>query len=223
MGRKVEVNNISSYLTCRVVFYLMNLHTLPRPIWLTKHGQSEAEVHSKLGGDTTLTQLGDNYAHELAEWLSEKSKLLNQPIAIWTSTHKRCVQTCQYIPKSKLKLRQLDELDYGDYSDFTMEELSQRHPDEYSALRANPFTYRFTRGESYEDVIQRLVEPLIFEMENLRTPLLIVGNVTTLQCIYGYLRNRSPEECPFIEIPSHTVIELTPKAYFCDEKRHKLL
>ncbi len=41
VGQRVVVNRINAYLPARVVFFLMNLHLSSRPIFLTRHGQSQ--------------------------------------------------------------------------------------------------------------------------------------------------------------------------------------
>ncbi len=45
LGRKVEVRNIRTYLPCRATFFLMNLHTYSRPIWLARAAPREAYVY----------------------------------------------------------------------------------------------------------------------------------------------------------------------------------
>ena len=35
--------------------------------------------------------------------------------------------------------------------------------------------------------------------------------------LYAYLTDKPPETCPDILFPLHTVIQLTPKAYGCEE------
>lgn len=52
--------------------------------------------------------------------------------------------------------------------------------------------------------------------------ILIIGHQAVLRCIYAYFLNYRQEDLPYIKIPLHTVIELTPKAYGCDEKRYKV-
>lgn len=52
--------------------------------------------------------------------------------------------------------------------------------------------------------------------------ILIIGHQAILRCIYAYFMNYSQEDLPYIKIPLHTVIELTPKAYGCDETRFKV-
>lgn len=51
--------------------------------------------------------------------------------------------------------------------------------------------------------------------------ILIIGHQAILRCIYAYFMNYNHEDLPYIKIPLHTVIELTPKAYGCEEKRYK--
>lgn len=70
------MNNIESYLPSRVIHFLMNLHSQPRPIWLSRHGQSEFNLEDRIGGDSGLTQLGEDYAHSLADWVESNISIL---------------------------------------------------------------------------------------------------------------------------------------------------
>nr|XP_043610215.1 6-phosphofructo-2-kinase/fructose-2,6-bisphosphatase-like isoform X2 [Erigeron canadensis] len=53
-GGKIHVNNIGGYLPGRIVFFLVNTHLTPRPILLTRHGESRDNVRGRIGGDTVL-------------------------------------------------------------------------------------------------------------------------------------------------------------------------
>lgn len=44
-----------------------------------------------------------------------------------------------------------------------------------------------------------------------------------LRCLYAYFLDLPSEEIPYLSIPLHTVIKLTPQAFGCNEKRFKLL
>lgn len=68
---------------------------------------------------------------------------------------------------------------------------------------------RYPRGESYLDVIQRL-EPVVVEMERERESVCIVGHQAILRAIYGYFMRIPLKEIPSVEIPLHTLIEMTP-------------
>jgi 6-phosphofructo-2-kinase / fructose-2,6-biphosphatase 2 len=37
---------------------------------------------------------------------------------------------------------------------------------------------------------------------------------------YAYFHDLPQDDLPYIKIPLHTVIKLTPKAYGCDEERY---
>lgn len=39
---------------------------------------------------------------------------------------------------------------------------------------------------------------------------------------YAYFHHLPQDDLPYIKIPLHTVIKLTPKAYGCDEERYGL-
>jgi broad specificity phosphatase PhoE len=100
----------------------------------------------------------------------------------------------------------------------TYDEIAATLPQEHAARLADKFRYRYPRGESYQDVIQRL-EPVIFELERERSPVLVIGHQAALRTLYAYVMDRPPQECPFVSIPLHTILELEPTAYGSDERR----
>lgn len=71
-------------------------------------------------------------------------------------------------------------------------------------------------------MITRL-DPVIFELERQKEPLLIVGHLAVLRCLYAYFLDLPIEELPFLTINSNTLIRLDPKAYGCKEKRVKIV
>jgi broad specificity phosphatase PhoE len=94
-------------------------------------------------------------------------------------------------------------------------------PAEYEARKRDKFTYRYPRGESYQDVILRL-EPVIIALERTRKPVLVIAHNAVLRALYAYFSGVPRERCPHLAIPLHTVIELTPHAYGCHESRLSL-
>lgn len=51
--------------------------------------------------------------------------------------------------------------------------------------------------------------------------ILIVTHQAILRCIYAYFLNVPQEQSPWMEVPLHTLIKLTPKAYSTQEERLK--
>jgi broad specificity phosphatase PhoE len=91
----------------------------------------------------------------------------------------------------------------------TYSEVEAKYP-EVSARRAtDKLRYRYPRGESYEDVIKRLEAPML-EMERIGKPIVIVAHQAVLRCVYAYFNNIPVENIPYLSIPLHTVIKITP-------------
>jgi broad specificity phosphatase PhoE len=51
---------------------------------------------------------------------------------------------------------------------------------------------------------------------------LVIGHQAVLRALYAYMMDRPPLECPFVSIPLHTILELEPTAYGCEERRIEL-
>lgn len=219
VGRQVVVNRMAGYFAARLMFFLMNIHPARRKIWLTRHGESAFNIEGRIGGDADLSLKGRAYARSVAEFMKEQPGA--EGLAVWTSTLRRAVQTAEYLGAHAVARRGLDEIDAGICDGMTYEEIKQQLPEEYRARSADKFRYRYPRGESYADVIQRL-EPVIVDLERQRRPVLVIGHQAVMRALYGYLTGRPQDECPHVPIPLHTVIELTPTAYGYEERRTDL-
>jgi broad specificity phosphatase PhoE/predicted kinase len=215
VGRTLVLHRIEGYLLARVVHYLLNLHVQPRSVWLTRHGESEFNVLGRIGGDSPLSEAGRGYARTLAGVVRER---IGPEVVVWTSTLQRTVQTAEALGLPTRAWRALDEIDAGVCDGMTYVEIADGMPTEFEARQADKFRYRYPRGESYQDVIQRL-EPVIFELERERRPVLVIGHQAVLRALYAYMMDRPPNECPYVSIPLHTILELEPTAYGCDERR----
>lgn len=215
VGTQVVVNQIRSYLESHIVYYFMNLHTRPRRLWLSRHGESMYNLSGKLGGDADLSPRGQMYAKKLPEMVA--AAVQNQPLTIWTSTLRRTQQTAHYLPFPKISWKALDELDAGVCDGLTYEEIQRKYPDDFAARDENKYEYRYRGGESYHDVVTRL-DPIIMELERQQN-IMIVTHQAVLRCIYAYFMNVPPEKSPWMEVPLHTLICLEPRAYGTVETR----
>jgi broad specificity phosphatase PhoE len=170
-----------------------------------------------IGGDPDLTPHGQRYAHALADLLDEHTPHPNG-FVIFTSSLRRALQTANPTGRSSYVWRALDEIDAGIFDGMSYEQIREQMPDEFEARKQDKFRYRYPRGESYQDVIQR-IDPVITEIERTRRPVLVIAHQAVLRALYSYFKGLAPEDCPHLSIPLHTVIQLSPHAYGCDEKR----
>ncbi|KAF2497848.1 fructose-2,6-bisphosphatase-like protein [Lophium mytilinum] len=216
VGKQVIINQIQDYLQSRVVYYLMNLHIKPRSIWLSRHGESNYNLSGKIGGDADISERGEAYARALPGLVAQ-SVGDGRKLTVWTSTLKRTIQTARFLTFEKLEWKALDELDSGVCDGLTYGEIEQKYPEDFKQRDEDKYNYRYLGGESYRDVVIRL-EPIIMELERSEN-ILIVTHQAILRCIYAYFMNVPQEQSPWMKVPLHTLIKLTPKAYSTQEER----
>ncbi|KAK3371005.1 6-phosphofructo-2-kinase-domain-containing protein [Lasiosphaeria ovina] len=220
VGKQVIINRIRDYLQSRVVYYLMNLHIRPRSVWLSRHGESLLNLEGRIGGDAGLSYRGDEYARKLPELVLE-SVGSDRPLTVWTSTLKRTIATARHLPKhyNQLQWKALDELDAGVCDGMTYQEISDMYPEDFQARDEDKYNYRYRGGESYRDVVIRL-EPIIMELER-SEDILIISHQAVIRCIYAYFMQKTQEESPWVPVPLHTLMKLTPRAYGTEVQTYK--
>jgi 6-phosphofructo-2-kinase/fructose-2,6-biphosphatase 2 len=140
-----------------------------------------------------LTSRGAAYAQALNAFISDQE---SAPGSIWTSTLQRTIQTVAPLGETAHPLKVLDEIDAGICDGMTYKQIAEQMPGEYARRKADKLSYRYPRGESYEDVIRVLL---------------------------GYLSDLERSAVPHLNIPLHTVISLTPRAYGCEVVHHPLV
>lgn len=69
-NRKIEAHRINGYIPGRIMLLLANIHTKPRPIWFSRHGESQFNAQGRIGGDSPLSPRGLLYATKLNEFVA---------------------------------------------------------------------------------------------------------------------------------------------------------
>lgn len=62
-------------------------------------------------------------------------------------------------------------------------------------------------------MVQR-IEPVIMELER-QESVLVVCHQAVMRCILAYFLDKTSNELPYLKVPLHTVIKLSPQAYGC--------
>ncbi|XP_071810154.1 6-phosphofructo-2-kinase/fructose-2,6-bisphosphatase 1-like isoform X2 [Asterias amurensis] len=210
VGARFLVNKVRGHLQSRVVYYLMNIHVMPRTIYLTRHGESQLNLQGRIGGDSDLSERGWHYSKSLSKFMSEQHL---SDLKVWTSRLKRTYQTASNVNASIEQWKALDELDGGVCDGMTYEEIQEKYPEEFALRDQDKYHYRYPMGESYQDLVTRL-EPVIMELERQKN-ILVVCHQGVMRCLLAYFLDKSSEELPYLRCPLHTVIKLTPVAYGC--------
>ncbi|XP_045146569.1 6-phosphofructo-2-kinase/fructose-2,6-bisphosphatase 1 isoform X2 [Echinops telfairi] len=210
VGTRYMVNRVQDHIQSRMVYYLMNIHVTPRSIYLCRHGESELNLRGRIGGDSGLSARGKQYAYALANFIQSQSI---SSLKVWTSHMKRTIQTAEALSVPYEQWKALNEIDAGVCEEMTYEEIQEHYPEEFALRDQDKYRYRYPKGESYEDLVQRL-EPVIMELER-QENVLVICHQAVMRCLLAYFLDKSSEELPYLKCPLHTVLKLTPVAYGC--------
>lgn len=175
---------------------------------LVRHGESE---WNKLGMWTGLTDVGlSPKGIEESKLAGEKLKVL--PIDLsYISSLKRARQTLDEIKKvlgkdfPAIESKALNERDYGIYTGQNKWDIQKSMGDEQFQKIRRGWSFPVPRGETLEDVYNRVVpyyKNLISQDIRLGKNVLIVAHGNSLRALVKFLENLSDEEVEKLEIPT---------------------
>ncbi|PAA66830.1 hypothetical protein BOX15_Mlig023078g1 [Macrostomum lignano] len=215
-GERFLINRLDGNIQSRIVYYLMNIKVNHnRCIYLMRHGESMLNQMGRIGGDSDLSERGRQFARQLGAWVDERNTRDKPQLRVWTSHMRRTIQTAAFI-KTRHSLehwKALNEIDAGVCEGLTYEEIEAKFPDDFAARDKDKFNYRYPGGESYGDLVARL-EPVIMELER-QSHVLVVCHQAVARCLLAYFMDIGHDELPYVKVPLHTIIRLTPAPYGC--------
>uniref|UniRef100_UPI00358E550C 6-phosphofructo-2-kinase/fructose-2, 6-bisphosphatase 4-like isoform X2 n=1 Tax=Myxine glutinosa TaxID=7769 RepID=UPI00358E550C len=217
VGDRFLVNHVQDHIQSRIVYYLMNIHVQPRSIYLCRHGESELNLRGKIGGDSGLSDNGKQFAAALRDFLLKQNI---KDLKVWTSQMKRTIQTAECVGVGYEQWKALNEIDAGVCEEMTYEEIQEKQPTEFALRDQDKYHYRYQKGESYQDLVNRL-EPVIMELER-QENVLVICHQAVMRCLLAYLLDKPSDVLPYLKCPLHTVMKLTPVAYGCREEHFHL-
>jgi broad specificity phosphatase PhoE len=210
-------------------------------IYVSRHGQSLANVGNIIGGDTALSPSGVAYSHRLCKFIKATAP---QGCPVWTSCLQRTVQTAAPLKKKTVGVckrgdldqypqtarRGLDEISAGICDGLTDADAVTTYPDVMLARKQDKLRYRYPRGESYLDLTERVAKECA-ELEaqcrrrcndssKTTSPWWVVSHQATLRCLIAYFTNVQAARTPYVEIPLHTVFKLA--ITFCPRTSRRL-
>lgn len=162
-GERVIVNNCAfGYLSQRIVFYLLNLHIKTRQTYFCRAGTTKNEESYK--ADASLSTEGEDYARRMSDTLiahreSERKSLIEhgapestalKPLAVWTSTRRRTVETAHYLESRGYRVRQrsqMSQLNPGVCEKMSEQRIREKFPEEVARHEQDPYHHRYPRAE----------------------------------------------------------------------------
>lgn len=166
-------------------------------LYLTRHGETDWNLASRIQGktDTLLNERGRQQAAELSGSLKEKNVCFDR---IYTSKQKRAKETAEIVAESLgLPLEELagvEEMDLGIWEGHTWKQVKESFPQEYGIWHDNRRYIKTPGGESYEELLQRILPALRKVAEKEGGNALIVTHSAVIMTLLSYLHEKPFED-----------------------------
>lgn len=181
---------------------------MTRKIYLFRHGETEWNVAGKMQGrlDSPLTECGRQQGQAHGRLLAT----LPPVDCFWVSSANRTRATADFInAQANAPLHYSDALlerDCGHWSGMTPGQVQQEYPDEWSALRRDPFNYRPGGGENLPDLMARFGRLLLDWPQP--DCLGIVTHGVVSRAILGHFLGLTPAQVREVKHPNALFYEL---------------
>lgn len=157
-----------------------------------RHGQTDWNVQGKIQGsyDSELNSTGINQAMKL----SEKLLSLNYKFSkIYSSPQKRALKTAKILSKSSnvdyVLMKDLQEMNMGKWEGLSWKEVEEKYPTEYKKWYLNRRYTKTPDGESYENMLERVLKSIDKIINENTHDVVIVSHSAVIMCLQCYVTN----------------------------------
>lgn len=174
-----------------------------RELYLARHGQSRFNVEGRIGGDSSLTELGSEQAKALAAHFNGR-----EVPYIFTSLRLRACETVAPIAAAHpeavvIGLNELDEIDAGVCDSMRYTDIRTTMPEEFAARARDKYNYVYPAGEGYltmRDRVERGFRKALF-LSGGQPGIVIVGHQAVNRTILSLFLYRRKRDVPYIYVP----------------------
>ncbi|HIH09830.1 MAG TPA: histidine phosphatase family protein [Candidatus Diapherotrites archaeon] len=184
---------------------------------LCRHGETDYNVQRRLQGvmNTLINKRGISQAGLISQKLKDEKFDF-----IFSSPLKRCVQTAKIIAKphgGKIIYRDgLAEVNLGKYTGMDRHEIEVNFPGDWSRRVDSKYSFLHEAGESYREVDEKRVKPLLSEFREKYSSrsILVITHAGICRLLLGSMLGLHPQEKMEIEFPNDCI-------YYIDYLPHK--
>ena len=172
---------------------------------LARHGETDWNVHKWIQGgtDTPLNENGIRQAGALAETLQREGF---RPARVYTSPMERAFHTARIVADilhaQCVRMPGLEEVRFGLWEGLTWERVEQEYPEEFRLWYDNRRYQRTPEGESYQDLLDRMLPVLADIIRREGGPeapcdVLVIAHSASMMSLLSFLH-----DTPFCEMVS---------------------
>lgn len=181
-------------------------------LYIARHGETDWNLMSKIQGqtDTSLNHKGRKQAEELAEKLLRGNYQIDY---IYSSRQKRALETAQIIGKAigvEPVIRSgLEEMNFGEWEGYSWPQVETEFSQEYQYWQRNRRYTQTPGGESYQQVLDRLLPVLRETVQNKTGNVLILTHSAVIKALLSYIYDTPFEKmAKNYRTPNAEIIEL---------------
>ena len=158
-------------------------------LYLVRHGETDWNIESRIQGktDIELNEKGRQQAEELADVLGKAYGIKR----IYTSGQKRAAETAKIVGRHlgiEPQVREgLEEINFGKWEGYTWRQVREMFPKEYFIWHGNRRYEVPPEGESYQQLLDRLLPTLDDIMSKDREDVLSITHSAVIMTLMSYL------------------------------------
>lgn len=189
-------------------------------ILLVRHGETDWNVAQRIQGstDTPLNQTGIQQAKRLAEELAKRETPI---IGVYTSKLERAAKTAECVAnklgKECIVLPGLEEINFGLWEGITWEQVKEQFPVQYQIWHQNRRYEHPPKGESYQELVERVVRALQKIIKELKT-----GNQTDIETSEAVAKGTDVVEGDIVAV-THSADIMSLMSFINDTPFHEMV
>ncbi|WP_271814061.1 histidine phosphatase family protein [Clostridium beijerinckii] len=183
-------------------------------LFLIRHGQTDWNLKGKIQGscDIELNDIGIKQAEELSNKILEEGYKFSK---IYSSLQRRAAKTAEILSHATnidyILIKGLEEMNLGKWEGLSWTEVKEKYPIEYGKWYINRKYTKTPMGESYQDLLERVL-PVMHKIINENSEdVLIVTHSAVIMSIQCYLTNTPFEEMVKFRTGNTSITEIDIK------------
>lgn len=180
-------------------------------LFLIRHGQTDWNIKGKIQGshDIELNLTGIKQAEELSNKILEDKYKFSK---IYSSPQKRAIKTAEILDKvtnvEYIPIEGLQEINLGEWEGLSWAEVKEKYPIEYDEWYINRRYTKPPKGESYQDMLQRVLTSIYKIINGNCDDVVIVTHSAVIMCIQCYLTNTPFNEMTKFKTDNTSITEI---------------